>query len=113
MALTFTQLFAPTVLAAAAAAIYTCPASPTTTVLKNGRVRFTNTSATAVTVTAYAVPNAGAAGPGNCFLNAESIAANAHMDVDIPTLAAGDAFQAFASAATSITASEIGGVLFS
>jgi hypothetical protein len=113
MALTFTQLFQPAQLTTSAAGYYTCPASPGSTVLKNGRVRFTNTSASAVAVTAYAVPKGGSAGVSNMFLNAESIAPNAHMDVDIPTLASGDMFQALASAATSVTVSEIGGVLFS
>ena len=113
MALTFTRLFAPTVLTGTAATLYTCPASPTSNVVKNGRVRFTNTSAAPVTVTAYAVPLAGTAAAGNCFINAESIAANAHLDVDFPSLAAGDFLSALASAGTSITVTEIGGVLFS
>jgi hypothetical protein len=113
MALTFSRLFAPTVLGTAETTLYTCPASPASNVIKNGRVRFTNTSGAAATVTAHAVPLAGTAAAANCFLNAESIAPNAHLDVDFPTLAAGDVLSALASAATSITATEIGGVLFS
>ena len=113
MALTFIRLFAPTVLTTSAATLYTCPASPVTSVLKNGRVRFTNTTAGAISVTAYAVPVAGSAAAGNCFLNAESISPNSHLDVDIPTLSTGDFLQALASANTSITATEVGGVLFS
>lgn len=113
MALTITRLFAPTVLTGEAATVYTVPSSPATTVLKGGKVRFTNTSNVAVAVTAYAVPNAGSAVAGNAFLNAESIGPNSHLDVALPSLAAGDFFQAFASAVTSVTVSEIGGVLFS
>lgn len=113
MALTFSRLFAPTVLGTTETTLYTCPASPASNVIKNGRVRFTNTGSTAVTVTAHAVPSAGSAAAGNCFLNAESIAANAHLDVDFPSLSAGDVLSALASAATSVTATEIGGVLFS
>jgi hypothetical protein len=113
MALTFTRLFAPTVLTTAAATIYTCPASPASSLLPNGRVRFTNTTAGAITVTAYAVPLAGSAAAGNCFINAESIAPNAHLDVDVPMLAAGDFLQALASANTSITMTAIYGTVFS
>lgn len=113
MALTFTQLFAPTVLTTSAATLCTCPATPSTSVIKNGRVRFTNTTAGAVAVTAYAVPLAGTATAGNCFLNAESVGPNSHLDVDVPTLKAGDFLQAFAGAATSITMTEMGGVIFS
>lgn len=110
-ALSFIKLFQPTVLTTGATTIYTCPVAPSTSVLKNGRVRFTNTTAGAVTVTAYAVPSAGTAGASNAFLNAVSVAANAYLDVDLPSLAAGDTFQALASAATSITVHEVGGVL--
>lgn len=111
MALTFTKLFAPTVLTTSAATIYTCPATPTSSLLKNGRVRFTNTTAGAVTVTAYAVPVAGAAAAGNCFVNTYSIAGNGgYLDIDLPMLAAGDFFQALAGAATSITVQALDGV---
>ncbi len=62
MAFSFIKLFSATVLTTSAAVIYTCPASPTTSVVKNGRVRFANTGAAAVSVTAYIVPSAGSAG---------------------------------------------------
>lgn len=109
---TFQQLFLPTVLTAGTTTIYTCPASPSTNCLKNGRLRFSNTTGGAVTVLAYAVPSGGGAGAGNEFMNNVSIAGNSYLDVDLPTLAAGDTFQASASAGTSITVFEIGGVLF-
>jgi hypothetical protein len=113
MALTFTKLFAPQQLPNATGTIYTCPASPSTTVLKNGRVRLTNTTAGAVTATLYAVPSAGAAADSNAFMKAQSIPANSFVDVDLPTLAAGDTLQGLAGAATSITIHELGGVLYS
>jgi len=113
MALTFIKLFAPQQLGTAAATIFTCPAAPSTTVLKNGRLRLTNTTAAAVTATLYAVPAAGVAGAANAFVSAQSIPANSFVDVDIPTLAAGDFIQGLAGAATSITVHELGGVLYS
>jgi len=113
MALSITRLFAPVALGAAAATLFTNPASPISSVLRNGRVRFTNTTAGPVTVTAYAVPLAGTAAASNCFMNAESIAANSHLDIDVPMLAAGDFVQALASAAASITATALDGVGFS
>lgn len=113
MALSFIKLFAPLQLANAAGIIYTCPLSPATTVLKNGRVRLANTTGGAVTATLYAVPNAGVPGVTNEFMAAQSIPANSFVDVDVPTLAAGDTLQGLAGAAASITIHELGGVLYS
>lgn len=110
--LTFQKLFSPRALPNAVAVIYTCPASPPSACLKNGRVRFTNTTGGAITVTAYTTAPAVLPAASNMFLNAVSIAANGFLDVNLPTLGAGDSFQAFASAAASITVSEIGGVIF-
>ena len=111
-ALTFQKLFSPGVLPNAVGIVYTCPTLTPSAVLKNGRVRFTNTTGGSVTVTAHAVSVGGTPGANNMFLNAVPIPGNGFLDVDIPTLAAGDTFQAFASAAASITVSEIGGVVF-
>lgn len=113
MAFSFIKLFPATVLTTSAVSIYTCPASPVTSVVKNGRIRFTNTSAAAVAVTAYIVPSAGTASASNCFLNAYAIGANSYFDIDLPTMAAGDMLQALASAATSVTIHEDGGTLYS
>jgi len=113
MALTFSQLFPPAQLPNAVAVLFTMPTSPATTVLKNGRVRLTNTTGGAVSVTLYADASATASSAANCCLNAVSIAANGYLDVDLPTLKAGDTLRGLASAATSITIHEMGGVLFS
>jgi hypothetical protein len=114
MALTFIKLFQPSQLPITTpAVIYTCPASPATSVLKNGRVRLVNTSAAAVPATLYAVPSGGTASAANEFLPATSIAVNGYLDIDIPDMAAGDTLQGFAGAATSITIHEMGGVLYS
>ena len=58
--------------------------------LRNGKMRFSNTTNASKTLTAYAVPFGGSAGSANAFMTAESLAANTHVDVDIPMLAAGD-----------------------
>lgn len=113
MALTIQQLFAPLQLAAAAAVIYTMPVSPVTSTLKNARMRLTNTTTAAVAATLYAAPAATASGVANCFMSAASIPANSSIEVDIPTLTAGDTLRGFAGLATSITAHEMGGVIYS
>jgi hypothetical protein len=114
MALTIAQLFPPTQLGLASAVIYAAPATPTSSVLKNGRVRLTNTTALAETVTLYVAPSATASSAANCCLNAESIAANSHIDVDIPTMAAGDTLRGKSGAvASAITVHELGGILYS
>lgn len=113
MALTFTQLFTPVVLPSSVAVLYIMPTLPATTVLKNGRVRLTNTTAGAVTATLYADAAAEASGTANCFLFAVSIAAGASLEVDIPTLRAGDTLRGLAGAGASITMHEAGGTLYS
>lgn len=105
MALAWSLLFAPNQLDnAAPETLFTVPTTPATSLLRNGRVRFVNTTAGAVTVTAWAVPLAGTAGDTNCCLPVVSIAAESYTDVDIPIMNAGAFFQAQAGAATSITA---------
>lgn len=111
-ALTFQKLFTPRALSNVLEIVYTCPTAPASACLKNGRVRFTNTTGGAITVTAHTTAPSVVADASNMFLNAVSIAANGYLDVNLPTLGAGDSFQAKASAAASITVSEIGGVIF-
>ena len=113
MALSVAQLFAPVALAASDAVLYTMPTSPTTSVLKNGRVRLTNTSGSAVPVTLYADASGTASAAANCCLSAKSVGANDFLDVDIPTLKAGDTLRGFAGTAAVITMHELGGILYS
>ena len=114
MALTYSKLFEPNqVDNVALETLLTVPASPTTTLLRNGRLRFVNTTAGAVTITCHAVPAAGSASDTNALLKAVSINANSYVDVDLPVLKAGDFVQAQAGAATSISAHMVDGVLFS
>ena len=113
MALTIQQLFTPVQLPNAVAVLFTMPTTPATTVLKNGRVRLTNTSGGAVPVTLYADASATASSAANCCLSAVSVAANSYLDVDLPTLKAGDTLRGLAGTANVITMHELGGVLYS
>lgn len=113
MAIQVPKLFDPVQLAAAAATIFTMAANPATLILSRCRMRFTNTDTVARAVTAYGIPNGGAAGAGNAFLNAESIAPNQHLDVDVPVLGPGGFVQGFADVANKVTAHQLDGVLFS
>lgn len=113
-AIVIQQFFAPTVLTSSAATLgVAVPTTPSSSTLQNARIRFTNTDTAIHQVTAYAVPLSGAAGAANCFLNAESIAPNSHLDVDVPVLAAGGFIQAKADAGTVVTAFSLGGTVMS
>lgn len=112
MALSFYQLFAANqVDNAAPETLFTVPASPAASILRNGRVRFSNTTGGAVTIKAWAVPAAGAAADANVILPTVSIAANSYIDLDVPIMAAGAFMQAQAGAATSITATHVDGFI--
>jgi hypothetical protein len=113
MPVVVSQLWPATVLTAVAATIYTMPASPSTITLSRGRARFTNTDTVQHTVTAYAIQSGGTAIPGNCFMNAEIIAPNTHLDIDIPVLTVSGFIQAFADVANHVTMFQLDGILFS
>jgi hypothetical protein len=105
MAITFSQLFAPNqVNNAAVETLYTVPTTNATTIVRNMRVRFSNTSASACTIQAWAVPQSGSSSDSNCCLPETTLAAYNYMDLDIPVIAAGGTFRAQAGTATSITA---------
>lgn len=113
MTISYSAFMVPTVLTTSAADLVTVAATPTTNLLRGGRMRLTNTTAAAVTVTLYAVPAAGTAADGNAFLKAKSIAANDYLDIDLPIMPAGSKVQGLAGAATSITAHMLNGSVFS
>jgi len=113
MTTSFTPIFEPQVLGTLVATIGSVPSAPTSTILVGGRVRFANTDSAPHAVTLYAVPPAAAPGVGNAQMNAETIGANSHKDVDIPLLPAGGSIQALADAAGLVTISQIAGALVS
>lgn len=110
MALTYSKLFEPNMVDnAAPETLYTVPATPASGLLRQGRVRFANVTAGAVTIKAWAIPLAGSASDTNICLPTLSLAANSYVDLDIPTLKAGDFLQAQAGAGASITSMLIDG----
>ena len=114
MGISRSLLFAPEIVDNAAPDdLISVAASPATLLLINGRVRFVNYSAGAVTITAWAVPSGGTAGNDNICLPVTSINANSYLDMDVPQLGAGGKLQAQAGAATSITAQALDGALYS
>ena len=113
MAVLITQLFAPSQLTASAVTIYTVPTFPASTTLARGRLRFTNTDTSSRAVTVYAIQSGGSATAANCCANAETIAPNSHVDIDIPVLAAGGFIQALADVTTKVTVHALDGILFS
>lgn len=112
MSITITQLFTPVQLPNAAAVLFTMPAAPAGGVLKNLRVRLTNTSGSAVAATLYVAAAATANSAAISCLSAVSIGANSYLDLDIPTMAAGDTLRGFAATASVITMHELGGTIY-
>lgn len=112
MSIAVQQLFAPVALTTANQLLFINGTLVAGQVVKNGRMRFSNTTGGSLNLTAYAVPYLGTAGSGNAFMTTEALAANAHVDVDIPVLGAGDFLVAKASA-TGITAFCMDGVIYS
>lgn len=113
MGIAVQKLFEPVVLGVAAAAIYSAPSTSSTIVVKNLRVRLVNVSGAAASVTLYAVPSGGSVGAGNNCLDQKSIPGHDYLDVDIPSLKAGDTLQGLSSVASVITVHEIGGNIWS
>ena len=93
--------------------LYTVPSSPTTTLLRNGRVRFTNVTAGSVMLDVYAVASGGSPTIANAMLYQYAMPAYSALDVDVPVLGAGGTIRSQAGAASSITAHAVDGVLFS
>jgi hypothetical protein len=64
-----------------------------------------------VTIKAWVVPPAGAAGDSNVCLPTTSIVANGFLDLDVPVMIASGFMQAQAGAASSITATCLDGFI--
>lgn len=106
MAITITKLFPPGALPTSTGTLYTA-----TGVVKNGRIRLTNTTGAAIAVTMYAVPSGGSAATSNVFMGGKSVPQNDYLDTDIPVLASGDTLQGVAMA-TGITYHLMDGVVY-
>jgi hypothetical protein len=112
MSVQVVQMFLPTVLTTSAATLYTVPALSSSAVLGRGRIRFTNTSGSPATVTAFAVPSGGSEGSGNNFCPSLTVPPNNNLDLDVPVIAGGGFIQALASTGGVITIQSLDGVLF-
>ncbi|MDA8254377.1 MAG: hypothetical protein M0Z99_01850 [Betaproteobacteria bacterium] len=100
--ITQVQLVAPQQLGNADATFYTAPAQTTA---KIGRAVFTNTSASAVTITAGITPG-GALGPSTTMISARTLApGESYVSPELAgaVLPSGSALRAYSSAATSVT----------
>lgn len=111
MALTFKKLFQPQLLSNVAGTIYTVDSAPATTLLRNGRVRVTNTDSVAHAVTLNAVPVAGSSSATNKFLPGTTVGPNTYIDVDIPQMSAGDFISGSADLANVVNVQAIDGYL--
>jgi hypothetical protein len=108
----YVKLFNPQLLGTAAQLIYQLALTPASLQLRGARIRFTNTSGSAVAFDAYAVPNgvSGAAN-NNAFALNVSVAAGAFFDIDVPILSIGDAIWANAAVASVMNVQIMNGVL--
>lgn len=110
MAVQKTALFPPTVVPdGAGVVLFTLAAAPVNAIFAGGVIRFANVSALAVTISAYI----GTATDAHAFVKGKSIAANDYLDVAVPRMTVTQLVTAIAGAATSITASQLGGDLYS
>lgn len=114
MTMQYSKLFEPVALVlTTVTTIFTVPATPSTTLLRGGIVRITNTTAAAAVATLYAVPLAGTAGVTNAFLSNKSIPPNDYIDLQVPQMKAGDFVQGFAGTAAALNIQAIGGSYYS
>ena len=111
MALTYVRLFAPQFLAAGAPQIYQVPASPASTLLRNGRVRMVNTLTTGAVAVSLFAANGTSSGAATTLVSAQGIAPNTAMEVDLPLMSAGDTLYAGATSASAVTILSMNGVL--
>lgn len=110
----YTKLFEPVALVLTTpTTIFTVPSVVTTTLLKGGVVRISNTTAGPVSATLHNVPLGGAAAAANICFPTQAIGANSSVDVQVPQMKAGDFLQGFASAATSLNIQAIAGAYYS
>lgn len=106
----FVKLFAPFELATSAMTVYTVPVGNT---IERFRVRVANTDGSNRTFTMYAVTSGGTPGAANTFIHQETVNANSHTDLDVPTLQGGDFLSALASVGSVVTIHGLDGILFS
>lgn len=111
MAINYEKLFEPFMLAATDSTLLT-NSKAAGTILRGGRVRFTNVTGSTRQYTIYAVPSGGTSGPSNAFALTRSLAANSSEEIDVPLLKVGDSLVAKADAAASVNVQAVNGAYF-
>ena len=106
------QLFAPTQLSTAAVTLYTFSSSSGSAVMTHGRILFVNNGTTSTTVTAYDIPSGGSANATTGFCPAQTIAAGATLQVDVPVLALNGTIQALSPLGTLVVAHAMDGLVY-
>lgn len=112
MSQTFKQFFALQQVPAAATSLFTVPATPDNTVLRNCILRFSNTTGSAATIKAWAVPAAGSPADANVFLPTKTVNANDYIDVAVPQVGAGAIIEAIGGTANAITVAPMSGFFY-
>lgn len=113
MTMAYQKLFEPVLLGTGATTIFTVPGAVSTTLLKGGLVRLTNSGTVAVAATLYTVPIAGTSGVTNMMFPNKSIPPNDYVDVQVPQMKAGDFCQGLASVGGVVNIQAIAGAYFS
>lgn len=113
MSVSYTSFFVPTLLTTSAATLFTVPSNLTSTLLRGGRIRLTNTTALAASATLHNVPSGGSASATNMFCAAKSVSGNDYLDVDVPLMPAGSFVQALSGTASALNAQMLNGSYFS
>ncbi len=110
MSVSRVKLFAPEIVDNSAPDdLITVAATPSTLLLVNGRIRFSNVTNSGATIKAWAVPSGGTADDTNVCLPTVSIPANSYLDMDVPQIGAGDKLQGQAGTVNAINAQPIDG----
>jgi hypothetical protein len=112
MAQSFSQLFPLQQVGTSAGTLFTVPANPSSTVLRNCVLRFANTTGSAATIKAWAVPAAGSAADANVYLPTKTINPNDYIDVAVPQVGAGAIIEAIAGTGSAITVAPMSGFFY-
>jgi hypothetical protein len=112
MSFSFKKLFEPKQISSALPdTLFTVDSLPATSILRNGRIKFVNTTLSIQTIKLWAVPGSSAAADSNLLSFNTPISPNSYVEIDLPILKAGDFVQALSSTALTITAHCLDGFL--
>lgn len=105
------ELFQPNIVDnGAPEALFTVPNNSNTTIVRNGRVRFSNVSAAPTSIKCWAVPPGGSVADSNVVLPLYPLAVGGYVDVPTGVIAATGKFYAQAGNASSVSAVCLDGI---